>query len=409
MSSPDPREAPDTGETAVFETNAHVHLPPNFSSLPDAPTAARRAREEGVRVLGLSNYYGTGIYPAFAATCRTERVFPLFGLEIIVFDEALAKAGTRVNDPQNPGKIYLCGKGLGRIEPTPEAASLYAEISRLDNERASAILARASAHAASRGVPLALDAARVAADVGARRGVPAASVVLQERYLAEAVARALDAGPPEDRRARWLAVLGDGAAAEMEKAWGAPPEARDKPIQDLVRKHLMKVGRPAHVDERYVTLDKAFRLIAAMDGIAVYPVLADGASPICEFEATPEALADRLDAWSVIRGVELIPTRNVPDVLSRYVDALDARGYFATAGTEHNSPDREPIAIRCKGGAPLPERARRLFSRGACILAAHQHLRAQGRPGLETTRRADRATLDGLADLGSRVIRESIC
>jgi len=90
------------------------------------------------------------------------------------------------------------------------------------------------------------------------------------------------------------------------------------------------------------------------------------------------------------------------------VDALDARGYFATAGTEHNSPDREPIAIRCKGGAQLPERARRLFSRGACILAAHQHLRAQGRPGLETDRRADLATLDGLANLGSRVIRESI-
>jgi hypothetical protein len=395
-------------ETPVFETNAHVHLPPNFSSLLDAPSTARRAREEGVQVLGISNYYGTAIYPAFAAACRAERVFPLFGHEIIVFDEALAKAGTRVNDPQNPGKIYLCGKGLGRIEPSPEAASLYAEISRMDNERAAAILAKAATHAAARGVPLALNAARVAADVAARRGVPAASVVLQERYLAEAVARALDDGPADGRRARWLALLGDGASGEMEKAWAAAPEQRDKPVQDLVRKHLMKVGRPAHVDERYVTLDKAFRLIAAMDGIAVYPILADGASPVCEFESTPEALADRLDAWGVVRGVELIPTRNAPEVLSRYVEALDARGYFATAGTEHNSPGREPIAIRCKGGAPLPETSRRLFSRGACILAAHQRLRAQGEPGLETSHRADRATLDRLADLGAKTIREAL-
>jgi hypothetical protein len=393
-----PSADPDT-----LDVNAHVHIPPNFSSLPDAETAARRASDEGVRVLGLSNYYGTDIYPAFAAACRSRRVFPLFGLEVIVFDESLARSGTRVNDPQNPGKIYICGKGLGRVAPTAGARALFAEISRLDNERAGRIFDRINAHAASRGIPLGLDGGRAAADIAPPRGVPAGSVVLQERFLAEAVATALDAGPAEGRRGRWLAVLGDGAAAEMEKAWAAPPEARDKPVQDLVRKHLMKVGRPAHVEERYVTLEKAFRLFAEMDGIPVYPVLADGASPVCEFEETPESLADRLDAWGV-HAVEFIPTRNAPEVLSRYVDTLEARGFFMTAGTEHNSPGHEPIAVRCKGKAPLPAKAHRLFSRGACILAAHQHRRATGQPGFADGGRPDRRELDAMADLGARVI-----
>jgi hypothetical protein len=391
------------GSPDAFEVNAHVHLPPNFSSLPDPETAARRAQEEGVRVLGISNYYGTDIYPAFAASCLARRLFPLFGLEVIVFDETMAAAGTRVNDPQNPGKIYICGKGLGRIAPPAGARALFAEIGRLDNERAARILEKVNAHAASCGVHLALDGGRVAAGIAGLRNVPASSVVLQERYLAEAVAKALDAGPAGERRERWLAVLGRDAGPEMEKAWAAPPESRDKPVQDLVRKYLMKVGRPAHVDERYVTLEKAFRLFAEMDGIPVYPVLADGANPVCEFESTPEALADRLDAWGV-RAAEFIPTRNAPDVLSRYVDLLDARGFFLTAGTEHNSPGREPIAVRCKGGAPLPAKAHRLFSRGACILAAHQYRRAQGQPGFAADGRPDRRELDALADLGAKVM-----
>jgi hypothetical protein len=91
-------------------------------------------------------------------------------------------------------------------------------------------------------------------------------------------------------------------------------------------------------------------------------------------------------------------------VLGRYVDVLDARGFFLTAGTEHNSPGREPVAVRCKGGAPLPDKARRLFSRGACILAAHHYRRALGQPGVAAGGRPDRRELDALAELGSKVI-----
>ena len=77
----------------------------------------------------------------------------------------------------------------------------------------------------------------------------------------------------------------------------------------------------------------------------VYPVLADGADPVCEFEQAPEDLADRLEARGIY-AVEFIPTRNDPETLTRYTDVFDARGFFQTAGTEHNSPAQPPLTGR---------------------------------------------------------------
>jgi hypothetical protein len=397
-----------SGAPLDFPVNAHLHVPPNFSSIPDVRDVVRRARAEGVRVLGISNYYGVDGYGAFVETCLRHGIFPLVGLEVIVFDEGLARKGWRTNDPQNPGKIYVCGKGLTRFPASPEARAIYAEISRLDNDRAREMLGKIAAHAAARGVPLDLDFDRIASRVAARFGVPPSAVVLQERYIAESVARALDAGPEDGRRDRWAKVLGGGKAdAEIDAIAVARPPAPARRVQDTVRKYLMKVDRPGHVEERYVPLHKAFRLIVELGGILVYPVLADGADPVCEFEDGPEELADRVEAWGV-RGVEFIPTRNTPEVLSRYAEVFDRRGFFMTAGTEHNSPDPEPITFGCKGGKPLPELPKRLFARGACVVAAHHYLRARGEPGLDPASKPDPATLSRLAALGARVIRKTI-
>lgn len=50
------------------------------------------------------------------------------------------------------------------------------------------------------------------------------------------------------------------------------------------------------------------------------------------------------------------------------------------AGTEHNTLDRIPLDPFCADG-PLPEAARAAFYEATCIVAAHQALVAEGRPG----------------------------
>ena len=48
----------------------------------------------------------------------------------------LRDAGVKVNDPGNPGKMYICGKGITRFDAmTPEAARLIGIIRRNDSTR----------------------------------------------------------------------------------------------------------------------------------------------------------------------------------------------------------------------------------------------------------------------------------
>src|SRR5438552_1806355 len=94
--------------------NAHIHLPPNFTAFASTQQALELAEAQDVRVLGASNYYDYTVYAEFASQARQHGIFPLFGLEIIALIEPLVQAGVKINDPGNPGKMYLCGKGITR-------------------------------------------------------------------------------------------------------------------------------------------------------------------------------------------------------------------------------------------------------------------------------------------------------
>ena len=95
--------------------NAHVHLPPNFSAFERVEQAVDLAARQGVKLLGASNYYDYSIYASFAGLALASGIYPLFGLEILCLVEDLRQAGILVNDPANPGRMYLCGKGITRF------------------------------------------------------------------------------------------------------------------------------------------------------------------------------------------------------------------------------------------------------------------------------------------------------
>jgi hypothetical protein len=133
----------------------------------------------------------------------------------------------------------------------------------------------------------------------------------------------------------------------------------------------MKAGKPAFVTETFVDFDHAYRLILALGGIPCYPVLADGASPICGYEENLDALIADLKARNV-HAAEFIPTRNTPEVLSRYVHALRDAGFIVTAGTEHNTPDLLPLEPTCLSSESIPDDIKAIFWEGVSALVAHQ-------------------------------------
>jgi hypothetical protein len=354
-------------------SNAHVHLPPNFSAFETTEQAVALAAAQGVRVLGASNYYDYSLYGPFAGAALASGVYPLFGLEIIAMVPELRDAGVLVNDPGNPGKYYLCGRAIARSEDmTPEARRLLGLIRGRDVTRIRQMTVRLAECFRSGGVPVELDEAAIIDRVVRRHGVPREVVVLQERHVAQAFQEDLFRLVPEPSR-----------LAALDRILGATPKAGPGDhvrIQNEIRSHLMKTGKPAYVEECFVSLSEAYRLVLELGGIPCYTTLADGANPICEYEYPPEKLIEEVLSLG-IHFAELIPLRNEPQVLERYVRAFRNAGFVVTAGTEHNTLDLIPMEPACIGGAPIAPELKAIFAEGACVAAAHQYLRLRGECG----------------------------
>src|SRR5664279_34572 len=94
------------------KANGHIHTPYSFSAFTALETVFKMAVEEKIAVLGINDFYVTDGYDAFHKGCVKNRIFPLFNIEFIGLLKEEQKKGIRVNDPNNPGRIYFSGKGL---------------------------------------------------------------------------------------------------------------------------------------------------------------------------------------------------------------------------------------------------------------------------------------------------------
>ena len=365
--------AKEEAATCLGISNSHIHLPPNFSAFDSVQEAVDKAAAEDVVVLGCGNYYDYSVYTNLVDLTRRHGIFPIFGTEIIALEQDLVAQGIRVNDPGNPGKIYICGKGITRFLSLSEQANQYlTRIRKSDARRMAEMAAKMGACFDGCAVQTDLNAERIIERVAARHQADPNTIVLQERHLAQAFQERLFDLCPENTRKEKLTEL-----------FGAPPKsAIDDTVglQNEIRSVLMKSGKPCFVPEDFVTLSEAAQLIQALGGIVCYPVLADGSDPICEYEANIDELIAAL-RQNNIHMVEFIPIRNQPEVLTRYVTKLRQAGFAVVAGTEHNTLDKIPIEPLCVKGQPIPTDLKEIFWEGTCVMAAHQFLKAQGECG----------------------------
>jgi hypothetical protein len=390
---------------AVLPNNAHLHLPPNFSAFTTIQQAMELADAQECRIVGASNYYDYSIYEEFAAQARASNVFPLFGLEIICMIEDLRVAGLKVNDPGNPGKMYICGKGITRfVKTTPEATDILHTIRNNDAGRIAQMVERIAALFAQRGLATHLHAGNVVDMVVARHGSPRETVFLQERHVAQAFQEFIFRTVPAAERIATITTL-LGSAPKMKSAEDFVG------LQNEIRSQLMKAGKAAYVNETFVDFAAAKRLIQELGGFASYPILADGATPLTGFEDPIEGLVAHLRARGIF-AAELIPGRNATAMVEKYARGLRAAGLIVTAGTEHNSLELIPMEPACPKNEALSPELKRIFYEGACVIAAHQFLNAHGQVGyvdgagnLSAGYASAEARIADLAALGDAVIR----
>ena len=374
------------------KNNVHVHLPPNFSAFESVEQLMKLAKEQGIGVLGVSNYYDFSVYKEFAKGAAQAGIFPLFGLEIISLIDELAAKGIRTNDPSNPGRMYICGNGITRFEELSErAAELMATIRQNDEKRMEEMIGRLAEVFTSCGLATELNAEAIIEQVVARHGCESKTVTLQERHVAQAFQELVFEKVRPGQRGEFLGKLfGTEPKAGAEDAVG---------VQGEIRSQLMKAGKPAFVPERFVNFEQAYELIVELGGIVCYPTLADGADPICEYENPIEKLVAELKANNIYMA-ELIPIRNEPAVLEEYVTAIRAAGIAVVAGTEHNTRDVLAIEPKCVGQQEVPEHVKDIFWEGACVVAAHQFLGVHGQTGYSSGEQ-----IDEFAALGAAVIQ----
>jgi hypothetical protein len=316
------------------------------------------------------------VYAEFIRRCGEAGIFPLMGLEIICMNDDLREAGVKLNDPGNPGKMYLCGKGITRLDPmTPRAKELIDTIRENDAARMAAMIDKLDAHFANAALPLDLDADAVIDMIVARHDVPRETVTIQERHVAQAFQEAMfEKTDPETRLETLAGILGAPSKATPDAA---------VTIQGEIRSHLMKAGKPCFVPESFVSFAEAKELILELGGIPCYPTLADGTTPICPFESPVGQLIENLQQRG-IHCAEFIPTRNQPGVLEEYVTAMRDAGIAVTGGTEHNTLELGPIQPGAAGGCHVPERVSGVLREGAQLVAAHQLLSLHGEDGYVT-------------------------
>ena len=358
-------------EMKVLPVNAHVHTPYSFSAFKDIGQIFEMAGKENLAVLGINDFFVTDGYEPFCVEARHAGIFPLFNIEFIALMKTEQQQQIRVNDPNNPGRIYFSGKGLDY--PFSTGWMQKRQLRRVIKEsqiQVKAMIEKLNALIKRENPSLNLSYDKIKKDF--------AHDLVRERHIAKALRElAIENFSSPEQQLHFLETLYEG---KKSKTGFSNPAA----LENEIRSNLLKSGGAAFVEEdedSFIELKKIIRIIVKSGGIPCYPVLLDDPSGKCtEFETDPEKLYMSLKNLG-IECIELIPGRNDFNILKGFVEFFHNKGFIITFGTEHNTPEMIPLTVSARGSVPLDESLKKIAWEGACIIAAHQYLRADGRQG----------------------------
>jgi hypothetical protein len=353
------------------EANGHIHTPYSFSAFSEMNAIFKMAKEEQIALLGINDFYVTDGYDAFLKGCLNNKIFPLFNIEFIGLMKEEQKNGIRINDPNNPGRIYFSGKGLDY--PFHTGFMLRKQLKSVIQEsqvQVKAMIAKLNGLIRTVQPSLSLSYEIIKSKY--------AHNLVRERHIAKALRlEAVEYFSTPEEKISFLEKLYCG---KKSKADLSNPAA----LENEIRSNLFKSGGTAFVEEdenSFLELKKIIKIILKAGGIPCYPVLLDDPAGKCtEFEADPERLYLILKNLG-IECIELIPGRNDFNILKKFVELFHSKGFIITFGTEHNTPEMIPLTVTTRGSVPLDDSLKKIAWEGACIIAAHQYLRADGRQG----------------------------
>ena len=376
------------GERPRRGTNCHIHTNESFSVFRSPSEAVWQAAREGLAVLGINDHYTVAGHDEFRRACEIAGIDAAFSMEAVAMDRAAEAAGLLLNDPDNPGRVYLCAKGITRIPPDSSSAArnlarMRAALERRNREMTAKVgqlfRGRFDSDGPGWNEVLAL--------------TPRGNAT--ERHVARAALIRLRAIAAE--RGVPLSELIERCCAAS-----APPQASDAALENFLRARLLKAGTPCYVaetEDAFVSSEELRRMFLAFGAIPTYPVLGN---PITSGERDIEALLDRLEAGG-FHAIEVIPHRNTRERLAEIVSIARQRWWPVFNGTEHNTPEARPML----DPFALDPEFEPWFRQSAALLLGHQLTAGHGKQGFvaEDGRPAiqdPRARFEYFSKLGSR-------
>ena len=354
----------ENGDGQVRLVNAHMHTPYSFSAFTDIAQALNMAVNENVKIVGINDFYTTNGYSEWAEVCVERKIFPLFNIEYISLNSSDQAAGIKVNDPNNPGRTYLSGKGLSfpaKLEK-PYSTKLNSVLKESNLQvqqmctKLNELLVKINA-----GFQLDYDAIKS----GMTKGM------VRERHIAKALRTRVNHNfvTAFERKLFYKTVFG---GKELKSDIG-----NSAAVENEIRGNLLKAGGAAFIPESpeaFLDMEMVCKMIIESGGIPTYPFLADDNNgKFTDFEAPKETVIEILKERNIC-SVEFITTRNSIEVLEAYADYFNTNGFVVTFGSEHNTPAMEPIELFARNNTPLSPLLLEINYEGACITAAHQYL-----------------------------------
>ncbi len=385
-----------THHKEIPEVNNHIHTPFSFSAFESMPQIFDLAKKEKIGVLGINDFYVADGYPLFHKRAIENKVFPLFNIEFIALLKEEQEKEIRVNDPNNPGRTYFCGKGLKY--PFRLDADLNCRLQGIRYEsqvQVKEMIDKLNSHLKNIGETPAFKYSSIKSRY--------ARELVRERHIAKAIRdwvfEKCDSG---EERLDLLKKLFSGNEVKSSLEDTAA-------LENEIRSRILKSAGVAFVEEdenAFLSLEDTIGIILNAGGIPCYPVLLDNPKgEITEFEADPRILMNELTARNVWC-IELIPGRNDLNILKDFVRFFDEQGFVISFGTEHNTPVMQPMKVTTRGGIPLNEELRAISWKGARVIAAHQYRSARGEPGyIDENGKARVSEREEFARLGEAVIR----
>jgi len=387
------------GTAAVPEINAHLHTPYSFSAFDSVEQIFKMATTEGISVLGINDFFVTDGYETFYNQSLQSKIFPLFNIEFIGLLVKEQKHNIRVNDPNNPGRTYFCGKGLDYpFELELQYECLLNNIRQESQVQVKEMIDKTNQILHTLDRRLSLKYSEIKRDL--------AKELVRERHIARAVRiMVFERFGTDSERIDFLRKLfGDKEVKADIKNEAA--------LENEIRAILLKAGGRAFVAEdpdAFLPVDEIIETILNAGGIPCYPVLLDDTNGKCtEYESDMHRLRKDLEDMNVFC-VELIPGRNDLGRLREFVTYFHNNRFVITFGTEHNTPELIPLQVKARGNVPLDNELKRISWEGASVIAAHQYLHAKGQQGyIRINGIADRDHMEEYIELGKAVIEKYI-